>query len=130
MTKHETRTFGCNLFVSNFEVLKSQVRSYCRSFPCVVDQAHGTELIDRSGRRYLDFLAGAGSLNYGHNNPFLKKTLLHYINRDGITHSLDLYTLAKEQFLVAMSDIILKPRGLDYVIQFTGPTGANAASPL
>ena len=25
-----------------------------------------------------------------------------------------------------MQDIILKPRGLDYVMQFTGPTGTNA----
>ncbi len=121
MSKIDPRVSG-----RNFEVLESQVRSYCRSFSCVIDHARGTELVDRSGRRYLDFLTGAGSLNYGHNNPILKKKLIEYINRDGITHSLDLYTLAKEQFLVAMSEIILKPRDLDYVIQFTGPTGANA----
>jgi diaminobutyrate-2-oxoglutarate transaminase len=53
--------------------------------------------------------------------------LVDYIQQDGITHSLDLHTEAKERFLEAMQDIILAPRGLDdYVMQFTGPTGTNA----
>ena len=109
-----------------FERRESGVQSYARSFPKVWKRARGTELWDVSGRRYLDFLAGAGSLNYGHNNPILKDTLLSYIERDGITHSLDLYTAAKESFLEALEENILTPRGLDYVIQFTGPTGTNA----
>lgn len=109
-----------------FLSLESQVRYYTRHFPCEIVCARGAEVIDTAGRRYIDFLTGAGSLNYGHNNPILKQALLDYINSDGITHSLDLQTAAKERFLLAMSEIILKPRKLDYVIQFTGPTGANA----
>ena len=105
---------------------ESGVQSYARSFPRVWKRARGTELWDTTGRRYLDFLAGAGSLNYGHNNPILKDSLISYIERDGITHSLDLFTAAKESFLEAMEEIILEPRGLDYVVQFTGPTGTNA----
>ena len=102
------------------------MRSYARSFPAVITRALGTELWDVDGRRYLDFLAGAGSLNYGHNNPVFKQALIDYIEQDGITHSLDLHTAAKERFLQAMQDIVLEPRGLDYVMQFTGPTGTNA----
>lgn len=109
-----------------FEENESKVQSYARAFPRVFNQARGSELWDVQGRRYLDFLAGAGSLNYGHNNPVLKKALLDYIEQDAVTHSLDLHTSAKERFLTAMRDIILAPRGLDYVTQFTGPTGANA----
>jgi diaminobutyrate-2-oxoglutarate transaminase len=109
-----------------FSRRESAVQSYARSFPSVWKRARGTELWDVNGRRYLDFLAGAGSLNYGHNNPIMKDALLSYIERDGITHSLDLFTAAKESFLEAMEENILKPRGLDYVIQFTGPTGTNA----
>src|SRR5262245_51995706 len=109
-----------------FDLFESEARSYCRSFTCQLDRARGTELIDVEGRRYLDFLAGAGSLNYGHNNPILKSELISYIERDGIAHSLDLHTAAKEHFIRTMWDIVLKPRGLDYVIQFTGPTGTNA----
>jgi diaminobutyrate-2-oxoglutarate transaminase len=105
---------------------ESRVQSYARSFPAIFNRARGTEVWDVQGRRYLDFLAGAGSLNYGHNNPVLKEALLDYIESDAITHSLDLHTEAKERFLGAMQDIVLAPRGLDYVVQFTGPTGANA----
>lgn len=109
-----------------FERYESGVQSYARAFPRVFKRASGAQLWDVQGRLYLDFLAGAGSLNYGHNNPELKRVLLEYITRDAITHSLDLHTEAKGQFLEALQDIILKPRGLDYVVQFTGPTGANA----
>ena len=107
--------------------LESKVQSYARSFPAVFSYARGTELRNVHGKRYLDFLAGAGSLNYGHNNPVFKKALIDYIESDAITHSLDLHTVAKERFLQAMYDIVLAPRGLrDYVMQFTGPTGTNA----
>jgi diaminobutyrate-2-oxoglutarate transaminase len=105
---------------------ESNVRSYPRALPALFERARGTELWDIHGRRYLDFLAGAGSLNYGHNNPVLKRALLAYIEKDGITHSLDLHTTAKEEFLEAIQEIILLPRCLDYVIQFCGPTGANS----
>jgi diaminobutyrate-2-oxoglutarate transaminase len=109
-----------------FSEHESQVQSYARAFPCIFDHAQGAEMWDVEGRRYLDFLAGCGALNYGHNNPVLKEALLKYIERDAITHSLDLHTAAKQQFMEAMRDIILEPRGLDYVMQFTGPTGTNA----
>ena len=65
----------------------SNVRSYARSFSAIFTYARGTELRDVHGKRYLDFLAGAGSLNYGHNNAVLKEALVDYIMQDGITHS-------------------------------------------
>jgi diaminobutyrate-2-oxoglutarate transaminase len=105
---------------------ESKVQSYARAFPRIFKRAIGSELFDVHERRHLDFLSGAGSLNYGHNNPVLKAALIDYIAADGITHSLDLHTAAKERFLGAIQDIVLAPRGLDYVIQFTGPTGANS----
>jgi diaminobutyrate-2-oxoglutarate transaminase len=109
-----------------FESLESSVQSYARAFPCTLERAVGAELFDVDGNRYIDFLAGAGSLNYGHNNAALKTALIDYISRDGIAHSLDLHTAAKKRFLEAMRDIVFKPRDLDYVVQFTGPTGTNA----
>ncbi len=109
-----------------FEDLESNVQSYARGYPRVFDKARGAELWDVDGNRYIDFLAGAGSLNYGHNNPVLKQALVDHIMSDAITHSLDFHTAAKARFLEAMRDIVLEPRGLDYVIQFTGPTGTNA----
>ncbi|KUO65115.1 MAG: diaminobutyrate--2-oxoglutarate transaminase [Alphaproteobacteria bacterium BRH_c36] len=109
-----------------FDRLESGVQSYARCFPTTFVRARGAEVWDAEGRRFVDFLAGAGSLNYGHNNPIFKEALISYIEGDGITHSLDLHTGAKEHFLNTLNDFILKPRGLDYVVQFTGPTGTNA----
>ncbi|WP_420560766.1 diaminobutyrate--2-oxoglutarate transaminase [Tepidicaulis sp.] len=111
---------------SIFARKESNVQTYARSFPVVFGKAQGAHLYDVDGKEYIDFLAGAGTLNYGHNNPELKKKLLEYIEADGIAHGLDMHTDAKEQFLEALEELILKPRGLDYMVQFTGPTGANA----
>jgi diaminobutyrate-2-oxoglutarate transaminase len=109
-----------------FTSVESNVRSYIRSFPTVFRTASGSVMVDEAGREYLDFFAGAGTLNYGHNNPRFKERIVDYIRSDAITHSLDMATVAKRDFLTAFRDHILAPRGLDYRLQFTGPTGANA----
>ena len=109
-----------------FNRLESNVRSYCRSFPTVFSQARAATLIDERGREYIDFLSGAGTLNYGHNNPVLKRALLEYIEADGVVHGLDMATSAKRRFLETFERVILQPRKLSYKVQFTGPTGANA----
>ncbi len=111
-----------------FEEIESEVQSYARNFPRIFDKAQGEFIHDEDGNQYLDFLAGAGSLNYGHNNPVFKKKLLEYIEHDGISHSLDLHTEAKRLFLETFQEKILKPRGLEYMVMFTGPTGTNAVA--
>lgn len=109
-----------------FNEIESEVQSYARAFPVVFERAKGAYLYDTEGKAYLDFLAGAGTLNYGHNNPALKEALLEYIGNDGIAHGLDMHTAAKQKFLEALNERIFKPRDLEYVVQFTGPTGTNA----
>lgn len=109
-----------------FGRLESNVRGYCRSFPVVFKTAKGSYLYDESGRRYLDFFAGAGALNYGHNHPDLKRALLEYLQQDGVTHALDMATVAKRSFIEKLEQVVLAPRGLEYKIQFPGPTGTNA----
>lgn len=122
MTKLQNKTNESTIF----DDVESSVQSYARSFPVVFEKAQGADIYDRDGSRYIDFLAGAGALNYGHNHPVLKKALIEYIEQDGITHGLDFHSAAKEKFLQNFKDIILTPRDLDYRVQFTGPTGANA----
>jgi diaminobutyrate-2-oxoglutarate transaminase len=109
-----------------FSDIESEVRGYVRSFPVIFERAVGSIMIDEEGTEYIDFFSGAGALSYGHNNPAMKKKLLAYIENDSISHSLDMATVAKKGFLEAFQNIILKPRGLDYKMQFTGPTGTNA----
>ena len=109
-----------------FDRRESEVRGYIRAFPTVFDRAVGSTLVDADGREYLDFFAGAGVLNYGHNNPAFTRALIEYLERDGIIHGLDMATSAKKAFIEAFERLVLAPRGLDHKLQFTGPTGANA----
>ncbi|MFF7928621.1 diaminobutyrate--2-oxoglutarate transaminase [Streptomyces mirabilis] len=112
--------------LSVFTTLESEVRSYCRSWPTVFNRAQGSRMYDEDGHEYLDFFAGAGSLNYGHNNPVLKRTLLDYLEHDGVTHGLDMSTTAKRTFLEYFQNTVLRPRDLPYKVMFPGPTGTNA----
>jgi len=112
--------------MNTFERLESEVRGYCRSFPAVFSSAKGAWMTDTEGHRYLDFFAGAGVLNYGHNPDKIKQALLGYLMRDGITHTLDMYSEAKQRFIERFDQVILQPRGLRYKFQFPGPTGTNA----
>lgn len=108
------------------ERMESEVRTYSRSFPVIFTEAKGARLHAEDGKQYIDFLAGAGTLNYGHNNPKLKQALVDYIASDGIVHGLDMWTRAKRNYLETLEEVILKPRGLDYKVYLPGPTGTNA----
>jgi diaminobutyrate-2-oxoglutarate transaminase len=114
------------IYETIFDRRESEVQSYARSFPTTFERAEGAWLIDAENKRYLDFLAGCGSLNYGHNDPDLVEALQDYIASGGIAQGLDMHTKAKESFLETFERVILEPRGMDHVIQFTGPTGTNA----
>ncbi|MES0139490.1 diaminobutyrate--2-oxoglutarate transaminase [Mesorhizobium sp. M0016] len=109
-----------------FTAHESNVRRYGRSFPAVFKRALGATIWDEGGKPHIDFLVGSGALNYGHNNPNIIRPAVEYLGGDNILLSLDMYTVAKREFIETFVDSILKPRGLSYKIQFPGPTGTNA----
>ncbi len=109
-----------------FSSLESEARGYCRHFDVVFSSASGSVMFDRDNCRYIDFLAACGALNYGHNDPDMSKALVKHILGHGLSAALDLYSTTKGQFLETFRELILEPRGLDYRLQFTGPTGTNA----
>lgn len=115
-----------NSNVKPFEEYESEVRSYCRNFPAVFTTAKGPFLYDEQGKEYIDFFCGAGGLNYGHNNDYIKEKIVEYLQSDGVMHALDMYTAPKREFIEFYEEKILKPRGVNYKIQFPGPTGTNA----
>ena len=65
-----------------YERRESAVRSYARSMPRQFGKAEGVWMHDDQGGRYLDFLSGCSTLNYGHNHRILKQALLDYIAAD------------------------------------------------
>lgn len=114
-----------NKEMKTFEELESAVRSYSRGWPAIFYKAKDYRLWDIDGKEYIDFFAGAGALNYGHNNDCMQKKIIEYIQDDGILHSLDMGTTPRKDFLEKFQETILQPRHLDYKIMFPGPTGTN-----
>jgi diaminobutyrate-2-oxoglutarate transaminase len=111
--------------MKTFEEMESAVRSYSRGWPTIFDKAKGYKLWDTDGKEYIDFFAGAGTLNYGHNDQAMQDKIIEYIQNDGIIHSLDMGTTPRKNFLERFNEVILKPRNLDFKIMFPGPTGTN-----
>jgi diaminobutyrate-2-oxoglutarate transaminase len=102
---------------------ESSARTYPRRLPVAIAEASGTYLTDVDGRRYIDFLAGAGVLALGHNHPELIATVRDQLSR--LTHGLDFPTPVREEF--KRRQISMLPAGLrdDVKMHFCGPTGAD-----
>lgn len=105
---------------------ESNVASYNNAFPVVIDRAKGSHIYAEDGTEYIDFFSIAGANNYGHNPEPLMAKLIEYIQHNGINGALDIATVAKREFVDTYYLHILQPRGLDYKLMFTGPTGTNA----
>ncbi|TIQ74126.1 MAG: aminotransferase class III-fold pyridoxal phosphate-dependent enzyme, partial [Mesorhizobium sp.] len=95
-------------------------------FPVVFRKAAGAILEDENGSEFIDFLSGAGVLNYGHNDSDFLNDAKKYLESGGIIHGLDMATSAKREFMEYFDATILRPRDMTYKFQFPGPTGANA----
>lgn len=108
------------------EALESNVRSYSRLFPAIFTRSCGSIMLTEGGRKVIDFLSGAGALNYGHNNQEIRAALTEYLASNAVVHGLDIATPAKLEFMETFRSVILRDRALQYRFQFTGPTGADA----
>lgn len=113
------------MHIDVFEQNESTVRYYCRKVPNLFVSARGALMKDAEGAEFIDFMSACGSLNYGHNHPRLKSAAIDYLSQDGPIAGLDFHTMAKLRFVETFRKTVLGPRGLDYKLQFPGPTGAN-----
>ena len=109
-----------------FEKWESEIRGYSRTYPTVFASASNARQVDEAGRSYVDFFAGAGVLNFGHNNPRMKRAMIEFLEADGVAHSLDMATTTKRDFITKFVSTVLEPRGMTMRLQFMGPTGSNA----
>ncbi|MEZ4288850.1 MAG: hypothetical protein R3A47_12090 [Polyangiales bacterium] len=87
-----------------FEELESEVRSYCRSFPEIFSRAKGSWLDRRRGRRVHRFFRGRGRHELRPQQRAPQSGVVGIHQKDGITHSLDMATEAKAEFLNTMND--------------------------
>lgn len=105
---------------------ESNVNSYSKVFPIILKRGEGDIVTDHQGKHFVDFFSGAGTLNYGHNHPAMKSAIHSFLDNNAIVHCLDMDSEVKAEFLERFEKVILKPRGLNYKVQFSGPTGTNA----
>ncbi|MFV2143366.1 aspartate aminotransferase family protein [Isoptericola sp. G70] len=109
-----------------FAKWESEIRGYSRTYPTVFASASNARQVDEAGKSYVDFFAGAGVLNFGHNNPRMKRAMIEFLEADGVAHSLDMATTTKRDFIEKFAQTVLAPRDMSMKMQFMGPTGTNA----
>lgn len=104
--------------------LESSAVSYPRNIPLAIASASGSYIYDVEGRRYIDFLTGAGVLPLGHNPPALIDVARRQL--DVLVHGLDFPTPAKSDFIDAHLSMLPEALRGKYRIHMCGPTGADA----
>ena len=77
--------------------LEGNNRSYPQGIPLAFERALGSIIEDVDGNRYLDFFAGCGVLNVGHNNPEIMAAVEKQQKK--LIHSLDFPTPIKIELM-------------------------------
>lgn len=112
-------------FLARQAQFESNARSYPRKIPIAIKSAHGSWITDVEGKRYLDCLAGAGTLALGHNHPEVVEAIQYNLSQGLPIHSLDLTTPIKDAFSEKLLSLLPGNPG-DWRLHFCGPTGADA----
>ncbi|PWU30813.1 diaminobutyrate--2-oxoglutarate transaminase [Pseudomonas sp. RW407] len=106
---------------------ESNARSYPRRIPLALKKASGLYVEDVEGRRFIDCLAGAGTLALGHNHPVVIEAIRQVLADELPLHTLDLTTPVKDAFVQDLFGLLPAQLAREAKIQFCGPTGADAA---
>jgi diaminobutyrate-2-oxoglutarate transaminase len=105
---------------------ESEVRSYPRRLPIAIKRACGALVEDTRGQIFLDCLAGAGTLAMGYNHPEINQALKEQLDSGLPYQTLDITTEAKDRFIKRVKAFLPEQFAADSVIQFCGPSGADA----
>lgn len=114
------------LYLKQQEKRESNARSYPRRIPIAIEEAEGIYVKDADGRKFIDCLAGAGTLALGHNHPVVIDAIEKVLHDKRPLHTLDLTTPVKEEFVSEVFDSLPEEFAKRAKIQFCGPTGGDA----
>jgi diaminobutyrate-2-oxoglutarate transaminase len=104
--------------------LESRARSYPRAVPVAFEEGRGATLRDVDGNTYVDFFAGAGTLNLGHGHPEVLRAASEQQER--LVHALDFPTAPKLRLMRRLKQILPGALRRTARIHFGGPTGSDA----
>ena len=113
-------------YVSHQAEYESSARNYPRKFPVALKSAKGSWVEDVDGKRYLDFLNGAGTLALGHNDDEVNDALVDLIRSGAPLHTLDVSTPMKDEFVNTLLSIIPEELASRAKVQFCSPSGTDA----
>jgi diaminobutyrate-2-oxoglutarate transaminase len=105
---------------------ESAVRSYPRRLPIAIKRASGLLVEDTRGQVFLDCLAGAGTLVLGYNHPEINQALKDQLDSGLPYQTLDITTESKRNFIHQVKAFLPQELAQNSVIQFCGPSGADA----
>ncbi len=105
---------------------ESEVRSYPRRLPIAIKKAYGALIEDTRGQIFLDCLAGAGTLSLGYNHPEINQALKDALDSGLPYQTLDITTEVKENFIKRVKGFLPEELAENSVLQFCGPSGADA----
>ena len=104
--------------------LEANNRSYPQSIPVAFEQALGSIIQDVDGNKYIDFFAGCGVLNLGHNNKDVMADVS--LQQKKIIQTLDFPTKNKIDFMEELNAILPGELKGNVKFNFCGPAGTDA----
>ena len=113
-------------YITRQNSTESNARSYPRKFPFAIAKAKGSWVEDVEGKKYLDFLCGAGTLALGHNDDEVNQAMVDMLTNNLPLHTLDLTTPVKDTFVETLLGALPYGMGKDCKVQFCSPSGTDA----
>ncbi len=104
--------------------IEGSVVSYPRNMPIAIKRAKGAVIEDVDGNYFLDFFAGCGVLNVGHNN----EEVLEFVRKqqNELIHALDFPTENKMTLIQNILNHLPENLRNKFKVSFGGPTGSDA----
>lgn len=115
-----------DLIMSYQAEVESNARTYARVFDKVFVYGKGSIVTDILGKRYIDCLAGAGTMALGHNDDRIIQKLQQSLDAGYLLHALDIMTPMKNEYMQTVLNCFSEAFSKKAKIQFCGPTGADA----
>lgn len=106
------------------EISETAAVSYPKAIPLAFEEGRGATLKDVDGNIYIDFLAGAGTLNVGHCNPEVVQAARQQMEK--LTHCLDFPTPVRTELTKEILSLLPERLKNNAKIFFVAPTGADA----
>jgi len=104
----------------------SNAKSVMRYLPVVLKSGKGIRVTDIDGKTYLDCVASAGTIPFGHNHPIINNAIRDFSNNSYPVQTMDIPTELQIDFTNKLYDFLPKKFSETAKIQMCSPAGGDA----